>query len=292
MRDWPPIAEPELLQRLTLDDEQFVAFFQELMAAWPRREFDPVVFEHALGYPWERPAGSFVLAGEDVQLLRDLDPVRRESTVAAFTEDRHPIVSFGANASPSRLSMKFGHFPREADREVLVLTGELHDLDVGVVPSVPLLGYMPGSLFASPGTAVRAAVVWVTPAQVEQLAWSEMTYRLGRLEDARFEAHEADLEIDDVFAFVARLGAFCIDGAPVALAAVPAERRIAPALTQTELLDAVARLVLGPDARAEDVARAACDDLPGVMARAAQTVWPRGRQLSSRWTPFPAAGRA
>jgi hypothetical protein len=210
---------------------------------------------------------------------------------AARGEDRHPIVSFGANASPSRLSMKFGHFPREADRTVLVLTGDLHDLDVGVVPSVPLLGYMPGSLFESPGTAVRAAVVWVTPAQVEQLAWSEMTYRLGRLEDTRFEAHDADLEIDDVFAFVARLGAFCIDGAPVALAAVPAERRNAPALTQTELLDVVAGLVLGPGARAEDLARAACDDLPKVMARASETVWPLGQQLSSRWTPFPAVGR-
>jgi hypothetical protein len=290
MRAWPPIAEPELLQRLALDDQQFAAFFWELLAAWPRREFDPVAFEHALGYPWERPAGSYVLAGDDVQLLRDLDPVQRASTIAAFTEGRHPIVSFGANASPSRLSMKFGHFPLEEDREVLVLTGELHDLDVGVVPTVPLLGYMPGSLFASPGTAVRAAVVWVTPTQVEQLAWSEMTYRLGRLEDTRFEAHDAELEIDDVFAFVARLGAFCIDGAPVALAAVPAERRIAPALTQAELLDVVAGLVLGPDARAEDVARAACDDLSGVMTRASETVWPRGQQLSSRWTPFPAVG--
>lgn len=292
MRDWPPITEPELLQRLALDDEQFTAFIWELLAAWPRREFDPVAFEHALGYPWERPAGSFVLAGEDVHLLRDLDPVRRESTIAAFTEDRHPIVSFGANASPARLSMKFGHFPREKDREVLVLTGELHDHDVGVIPTVPLLGYMPGSLFASPGTAVRAAVVWVTPTQVEQLAWSEMTYRLGRLDDARFDVDDVELEIDDVFAFVARLGAFCVDGAPVALAAVTAERRTAPALTQTELLDAVAGLVLGPDARAEDLTRAACDDLLAVMRRASETVWPRGQQLASRWTPFPAAGPA
>lgn len=288
MRDWPPIAEPELLQRLGFDDEQFAAFLWELIAAWPRREFDSVAFEHALGYPWERPPGSFVLEGEAVQLLRDLDPVSREATVAALTEHRHPIVSFGANAAPSRLSMKFGHFPLEADRKVLVLTGALHDLDVGVIPTVPLLGYMPGSLFASPGTAVRAAVVWVTPTQVEQLAWSEMTYRLGRLEDARFEADEADMEVDDVFAFVARLGALCVDGAPVALAAVPAEGRTAPALTQPELLDFVAGLVLGPDARAEDLARAACDDLNAVMKRASQTVWPLGRQLSSRWTAFPA----
>ena len=290
MRDWPPITAPELLERMALDDEQFAAFFWELVAAWPRREFDPAAFEHALGYPWERPEGSFVLAGEDVALLRDLDPVRRESTVAAFTADRHPIVSFGANAAPSRLSMKFAHFAREEDRELLVVTGELHDHDVGVIPTVPLLGYMPGSLFASPGTAVRAAVVWVTPTQVEQLAWSELNYRLGRLDDARFEADDAELEIDDVFAFVPRLGAFCIDGAPVALAAVPAERRTALALTQTELLDAVAGLVLAPGARAEDLARAACADLQAVIERASQTVWPLGRQLSSRWTPYGVPG--
>jgi hypothetical protein len=289
MRDWPPITAPELLERLALDDEQFAAFFWGLVAAWPPRAYDAAVFEHALGYPWERPPGSYVLSGDDVKLLGDLDPAKRTSTVVAFTASRHPIVSFGANASPSRLAMKFRHLPCEADREVLVLTGDLHDLDVGVVPSVPLLGYMAGSLFASPGTAVRAAVVWVTPAQVEQLAWSEMTYRLGRLEEARFEADEADLEVEDLFAFVARLGAFCIDGEPVALAAIPATNRTAPALTQVELLDVVAQLVLGPDACAEDLMRAACDDMPGVMARAAQTVWPRGRLLSSRWTPFPAA---
>jgi hypothetical protein len=291
MREWPPITELELLERLALDDEQFIAFFEDLIAAWPRREYDPAVLEHALGYPWERPPGSYILRDEDVELLRDVEPEERKSTIAAFTESRHPILSFGANASPARLSMKFGHFPGERDREVLVLTGDLHDLDIGAVPSVPLLGYVPASLFASPGTAVRAAVIWVTPAQVTQLAWSEMTYRLGRLEEARFEVDEADLEIDDIFAFIARLGALCIDGAPVAMAAIPAKDRTAAALTQEELLDAVARLVLGPAAHAEDLVRAAFDDMPGVMARASETVWPCGRQLSSRWTAFPARWR-
>jgi len=286
-REWPPIVEPELLERLALDDEGFVAFFLNLVDAWPRREFDPAAFEHALGYPWERPLGSYVLKGERAELVGDLDPAARESTVAAFTEDRHPILSFGANASPSRLATKFAHLPGEADRELLVLTGELLDLDVGAVPSVPLAGYIPASLFASPGTAVRAAVIWVTPAQVTQLAWSEMTYRLGRLEEARFEVDDADLEIDDVFAFVARLGAFCVDGDPVALAAVPARNRAAAALTQLELLDTVARLVLGPEASAEGLIRASCEDMPGVMARSMERLWPRAQQLSSPWTPLP-----
>ena len=290
MRDWPPITEPELLERLALDNDEFFASLQDVIAAWPRREYDPAFFEHARGYPFERPPGSYVLRGEAVELLRDADPTVCESTVAALTETRHPILAFGANASPSRLAMKFGHFTDEADREVLVLTGELHDLDIGGVPSAPLFGYMPASLFASPGTAVRAAVIWVTPAQVTQLAWSEATYRFGRLEEARFEADEADLEVDDLFAFIARLGAFCIDGEPVALAAIPARDRTAIAMTQEELLDAVAGLVLGPDARAEDLARASCEDMAAVLARASDAVWPRGRQLSSRWTPYPASG--
>lgn len=287
MREWPPITEPELLERLALDDEQFTAALRGVLAAWPRREYDPAFFAHARGYPFERPAGSYVLRGETVKLLRDAGRAERLSTIAAYTESRHPILSFGANASPSRLSMKFGHFPDEVDREVLVLTGELHDLDIGAIPSAPLLGYVPGSLFASPGTAVRAAVIWVTPAQVTQLAWTEASYRFGRLEEARFEVDEDDLEIDALFAFVARLGALHIDGAPVALAAVPARGRTAPAMTQEELLDAVARLVLGPEARAEDLARASCQDMLGVVTRAAETVWPLGRQLTSRWTPYP-----
>jgi hypothetical protein len=186
--------------------------------------------------------------------------------------------------------MKFAHFPEKADREVLVLNGDLHDLDIGAIPSAPLLGYIPASLFASPGTAVRASVIWVTPAQVTQLAWTEASYRLGRLEQTRFEMDEDDIEIDAIFAFVARLGALCIDDAPVALAAIPAQGRTAVAMTQEELLDAVARLVLGPDARAEDLARASCEDMLGVIERAAETVWPLGRQLASRWTPYPAGG--
>lgn len=273
-----------------MDDRQFEAFARDAIANWPRREFDRAAFEHALGYPWERPAGSFVLRGDAVELLDDLYTPRRDATIASFMEDRHPILSFGANASPSRLAMKFAHFASEADREALILTGFLQDFDVGAMPSVPLLGYVPASLFASPGTAVRAAVVWVTPAQVTQLAWSELSYRLGRLEGARFVGDEADFSVDEIFAFVARLGALCIDGAPVALAAVPAKNRTAAVLTQMELLDAVARWVIGPGADAEALVRATCEDMPALMARAVEVVWPRGQRMSG-WSPFPVPGR-
>ncbi len=287
MRGWPPITEPELLERLALDDEQFFALIRELTSAWGRREYQPALFERALGYPWERPPGSYVLRGDCLELLDDFTPPKRESTVKAFTEDRHPLLAFGANAAPSSLTAKLAHLPDETDRDVLVLTGDLYGVDVGAVASPGMLGYMPATLFASPGTAVRAAVVWVTPAQVTQLTWSEMTYRLGRLEDVRFEMDEADVQVEEVFAYVSRFGAFCVDDSPIALAAIPATGRTAQALTQEELLDVVARLVIGPDSRAEGLVRAIHEDLAGVVARASETVWPSSQQLQSRWTPFP-----
>jgi SAM-dependent methyltransferase len=287
VREWPTITDPALLERLALEDDQFVAYAFELWAALPRRELQPAVFEWALGYPWERPASSYILRGEAVELLDDVAPAKRSSTVRAFTADRHPLLSFGGNAAPSWLARKFAHFPEEPDRTVLVLAGELHGFDVGPAASLAPTGYMPATLFASRGTAVRAAVVWATPAQVTQLTWSEIPYRLVRLDDARFVMDEADVEVDQIFAYVHRLGSFCIDGSPVALAAIPASRRTARALTQRELLDVAARIVMRADAKAEDLVHAIFDDMAGVTKRAAETVWRSSLQLQARWTPYP-----
>jgi hypothetical protein len=288
VRDWPPITEPELLERLALDDEQFRAFVPEFISSFGRRELTPKLLRRALGYPWKRPARSYVLRGGDVQLLDDLDPGAREATIAEFARDRHPILAFGSNAAPARLEFKFGHFPDEADRTVLVVTGVLHDLDIGAAASPTVYGSMPAALFSSPGTAVRAAVLWVTAAQATQLTWSELSYRLGRLESARFEVDEADVDVEHVFGYVNRFGALHLDGAPVAMAAIPATGRRAAALTQEQLLERVAQLVLGPDSSAADLVQAIFDDMAAVVSRASETVWPLGRQLEPElWTPYP-----
>ena len=50
-----------------------------------------------------------------------------------------------------------------------MLTGWLEDFDVGPAASLAPTGYMPATLFASPGTRVRAGIVWATAAQVTQL---------------------------------------------------------------------------------------------------------------------------
>jgi hypothetical protein len=292
---WPQIAEPELLARLGMNDREFEAFMQALIAAMPPRDYEAELFKRAIEYPWTRPEGSYLLKDAEVELLADLPPEERERVVRQFASAegrRSPLLAFGSNAAPEALERKFAHFATEADRAVLVLTGRLHDFDVGVAAQPALYGAMPATLFPSPGTAVSTAMLWVTPAQFTQLAWSEISYRLGRLR-TRFDVDVSKESFGEVFAFVSRFGAFCVNGGPVALAAVPAAGRTADALTQEQLLDAAAELAIEPGASAEMLVRAIFEDTAGIAVKIAATVHKVSLPFESeRWTQFsPARAR-
>lgn len=290
----PPIADPELIARLALDDAGFRDHALRFIARVPPRPYDADAFARACAYPWERPAGSYLLAGDDVRPLAELPEPRREASIEAHSRPgagRVPLLAIGANGAPAALRRKLAHFDDVADRTVLVVTGRLHDFDVGFSAQPALYGALPATIFPSPGTAVAAALLWVTPAQFTQLTWSELSYALGRLR-TRFEVGDADERFDEVLVYVSRWGAFCVDGAPVALAAVPAERRSATALTQREVLDRVAALAFGTDdgAGAEALVRAIFDDFPGLTAKLADTLHRSAQPFASeRWTPFTGA---
>lgn len=272
-----------------MDDEEFAAFIGAVVAKLPPRSCDPAALEAALTYPWRRPPGSYLLSGGAVELLRDMATEKRERVIAQLAgEDgeRLPILSIGSNAAPQTLERKLAHFDREEDRTVLALSGQLEDFDVGVAAHLTMYGSMPATLFPSPGTAVATTLLWITPAQFTQLAWSEITYRLGNLR-TRFGVEESPTGFDQVLVFVSRFGTFCPDGEPAALAAIPAKRRGAPELSQAQLLDAAARLALGPEADAEALVRAIFEDSAAAVAKIAATV--HGAALpfrSERWTPF------
>ena len=288
MRDWPPIDDPQVLEWLGLGFDDWLAWLRRRVADFGPRPYDAAALQRALSYPWERPAGSFVLRDGDVEPVEDMDPGDRRAVVSAFARDRHPLVAFGANGAPSRLQDRFAAFGDAADREVLVLTGELHGFDVGAQASPTAYGTMPGALFASPGTAVRVSVLWLTPPQLTVLTKAELGYRLGRLDHARFEMDEAGVTVDAVFAFVSRIGALRIDREPVALAAIPATGRSARAMTQEQILDAVAALALGPSARARDLVRMCHEDISAVAQLVAPLTWPTAVRLADdQWTPYP-----
>jgi hypothetical protein len=292
MSGWPPIEEPELLARLALGDAEFREIVTAIAGAVPPREFEPAELERAVGYPWERPPGSYELRDGEALLLSSLPEAEREQMIDRYRDPaaaRTPLLAIGSNAAPEALERKLAHFERAEDRALLALTGWLRGFDVGPAATVALYGSMPATVFPSEGTEVAATVLWVTAAQFTQLTWSEVTYWLGRLR-APFAVEEAAVGFDEVLVFVSRFGCFCPEGEPVALAAVPARGRTALPLTQEELLGVAAALALGPGSTPEDLVRACCEDMGGLAARLAETVWRSTRAFESeRWTPYPAA---
>jgi hypothetical protein len=230
------ITDAALLERLALSDEQFLEAFLAIAANIPAREWTPAESARGLRYPWHRPEGSYLL--RDGATL----PADEDAVVRHLGAGRAPLLAFGSNVAPKNLAIKLAHHEEAEDREVLVLAGELHDLDVVAAASVTLYGAMPATLTASPGTRVRAAVLLVTATQLTTLTWGEIPYRLGRLDGAAFVTDEA-VELDDPFAYVSRWGAFAPDGDPAPLAAVPATGRAWREWTQGELLERAAAIV-------------------------------------------------
>lgn len=289
--DWPAIAEPLLLERLGMGDDAFLAFMDRTLRSLPRRPFTPAVLATALGYPWERPARSFVLTGERCELLDDLGAARRDALVNGRRTGpdgapRHPLLAFGSNGAPSTLTRKLAHLPDD-ERRVLVTVGELRGFDVGAAAQPTAYGSMAATLFESPPTATRAAVLWVSAAQLTQLTWTEISYRFGRLDDVAFVADEPEASTSTLFAYASRWGVFCPDGRPVAHAAIPARDRTAPALTQEELLGHAARAGLGAGATAATLVRAIFEDMAAVWAAGSPRIRAAGRPFApAAWTPF------
>lgn len=291
MGGWPAIGEPDLLARLAMSDEEFIDLAMGWAQAVGRREISDQIYERALGYPWPRPAKSYLLTGEQVQPFDEVPDEVREEVLSGLTggEERYPLLSFGSNGDPETLILKFGNLDGE-DRRVLVTSGDLYDFDVGAAAMPAFYGALPATIFPSPGTAIRASVLWVTTAQLVVLTWSEISYRLGRLEPVRFDAdNDESPAVERVFAFASRWGAHCVDGEPVAMQAIPAVGRVAPALTQEQILDQIARSVFGEAASARDLVTRVMED----FGTAATTIGPVLRETarpfeSERWTPFPA----
>ena len=282
MDGWPPLSDESLLARLALADDEFFEVMRAFAQAVPRGEFSEAVFERALGYPWERPGHSFLLDGTTVLAIDELPPLGGEP--------RYPLLAIGSNGSPDTLIRKLADLPPDEQR-LAVITGELHDFDIGAAGLPTFYGSFAGTIFGSPGTVVSAALLLVTAVQMTVLAVTERSYSFGRLDAIRFEPDLAGMDtVSSAFAFVSRWGAHCIDGAPVALAAIPASARSAPAYTQEQLLDRVASLALGEAATGRDLVRRITEEFGATGASLA----PALRELtqpfaSDRWTPWPGA---
>ena len=137
---WPPI-EDALRKRLALSIRELEETVDEYMALWPTSVCDDAFVERALGYPWTRPEGSFVLDQRD-QLgpitsahTGELSALARGDEPAAGQPRRYPLLAIGSNGAPDTLIRKFEFLPA-AETRVLGVAGRLHDFDVGATARI------------------------------------------------------------------------------------------------------------------------------------------------------------
>lgn len=273
----PEILDATLIERLTLDDDAFLEFFLDMASNIAPREWTPEAFARGLRYPWRRPQASYRLRNGIAEPIG--------ATVPPTGAGRVPLLAFGSNSAPRNLALKLAHLERAEDREVLVLTGWLHDLDVVAAASVTLYGAMPATLASSPGTRVRTAVLLVNATQLTTLTWGEMPYRLGRLPDTSFVADE-DVALGAPLAYVSRWGAFAPQGEPAPLAAISAERRCWRAWQQRDLLDRAATMTFA-HGDAEMLSRAIFADYASVSSRVLRGLRDHAQSLAlAGWEPL------
>jgi hypothetical protein len=291
------ITDSQLLERLMLPEEAFVDYFLELASHFPERAWSRRSFEHGLRYPWTRPDRSYLLRDGVTHLLHELDEPERAAMLERHlgpAAGRVALLAFGSNVAPKNLAVKLAHHTDREDREILVLAGDLHDLDVVACAAIAVYGAMPATLAASPGTRVRAAVLLVNATQLTTLTWGEMTYLIGRLQGARFTVEDGvhGVELDSPLAFVSRWGAFAPDGVAASLAAISATGRTAPAWSQQELVDRAADIALGPDGGgAEALTRSAYRDVRAMAARVLPALRPYAQPFDfPGWTPIAPDG--
>ena len=139
------------------------------------------------------------------------------------------LLSYGANASPEALVRKLG---REA--VVAIELTSAADLDVVYSAHVSPSGGLGAALQASPGTVVEVAVVHLGDDDLAAVDATEPNYDRRTLPALGIEA------------YVSKHGCLTLDGANVALAAVPARARRLPELATIDAVDAVRRR-LAPD---------------------------------------------
>lgn len=151
-------------------------------------------------YPFGRAARSFYLGG-----------------CADALPDGRPLLAYGANGSPGRLATKL---PGAA---VAALAATLHGWAVVHSRHVSPYGQVPATLVRAPGACAAVHVLLVAGAARAALDATEPNYDRVTLTGLELEVERIG-RLDRADAYVSKHGPLLVDGAPVALGALPQPR--------------------------------------------------------------------
>lgn len=207
---------------------------------------DPV--EHAKSYPFPVPGRSYVFRNGAPHDLDDHGFDRAGRT---------PVLAAGSNQSHEQLARKYSVLPGHV--EIPIQRGLLHEFDSVYAAHLAGYGSVPSTFYPSPGTRVTTYILWLDDAQLNRMHETERNYTYDRLDGVRVDIPDADETLDVAFAYTAIVGCVNVDGAPVALAEIPAEQRTLAAMHQAEMLDHV-RARLSPEVDVDTFIRAHIED--------------------------------
>lgn len=182
---------------------------------------DPLV--RALGYPYPAHEADFLFRDGGVLPLAPDHPL----------EGLTPVIAVGSNRAPAQLARKF------AGMAAAVPVMRLRAREVDVVYAAHLAGYgaVPATLAASPGTVAELWITWLDAAALDRMDATEAVgVNYDRVTVALDWAEPDPRAPARALLYSARRGLLRLDGGPVALAAVPADGRLYPALSQEQML--------------------------------------------------------
>ena len=107
--------------------------------------------ERALNYPYEAPAGSFLISGGYCRDLPD----------SYGFDDRVGVLSVGSNRAPAQLYRKFGE-----DADIPVTAVNIHGCDIVHVANLAPYGAVPCSAFPCDGVVAPLNIAWLTKSQL------------------------------------------------------------------------------------------------------------------------------
>ena len=237
-----------------------------MAAPWPARALDAWLpaRTHPETYPGERPAGSYLLIGDEVRPLdvRAPDDIRVFGAEGAVQRldglltreglprvaDRVAVLAFGANRNPATLRIKLENYGYRSPGPAValpMLRGRIAGADV-VACALSGQGYFFGDLIAEPElTARTSAEVWIGLLDGEQLRVmhdSEIAtgdYVAAVFPGVTVEPFGGELS---VLGYAAR--ARCVVspdlGTPIAFAGIEATNRAMSAMSPMQMLDHLA----------------------------------------------------
>jgi len=202
----------------------------------------------AQSYPFDIPDGSFLFRNNAAHSMPDVPDLA----------GRTPVLAIGSNQSPAQLARKFAHAP---ETEIPVTRAWLDDYDICYATHVTRYGSIPGNLHPCKNMRVRLSITWLDETQLRVMHATEIvgeSYVYARLNGLGLET-DTGSRVDAALAYVSLHGVMRIEGSPLGLASMAAERRPYRAAVQNEALAALHDRCGNQDA-IEDFILAAIDD--------------------------------